>query len=419
MRRGWAGWCALLLFPAAAQLPPADFPPIREIAFEGNRTTRPEVMRREVVVRVGDAADPQRLERSRQGILDLGLFRRAGVRTEPMPDGGVRVVFTVKEKYYILPIPRIEGNSDREFGLGGQLRWNNFFGRNHTLRALAVRRDPNQVDRGKSNNYSLSYYAPLVWESPYNINLTASHNAQEITLPTIYRQVSQAHGVFVSRTYAAGPASQGLTVGGGLNWSDQTHEGAAAPAASGQATALALSADYRDVRFYVYSEEGVGYGVRTETAREGLLADYSFARTTAYWNRQWALGATPHQSLRLGLNGGAYSGGGVGRLDGAFSLGGSGELRGYSRDFVEGDAYYLATAEWLRPLGWRWLRGVLLLEAGDAAVGASRDNFGGPYASAGLGVRLRVPQFVSLEIQIGMAWPLVGGGEGRVFAGGV
>ena len=45
-------------------------------------------MLREMPIRVGDPADPQVLEASRQGLLDLGLFKRVELRQEPVPGGG-------------------------------------------------------------------------------------------------------------------------------------------------------------------------------------------------------------------------------------------------------------------------------------------------------------------------------------------
>ncbi len=74
LRCGLALFLLLAIGSAAAVPPVVKPPPIRDIRFEGNRVTSDRVMLREMVVAVGDPADPARIERSRQAIQDLTLF---------------------------------------------------------------------------------------------------------------------------------------------------------------------------------------------------------------------------------------------------------------------------------------------------------------------------------------------------------
>ena len=78
---------------ASAHAEPAP-PVIREIEFRGNETTRPVTMLREMSLHVGDPADAREIERSRQGVQDLGLFRSVDADLEP-GEGGVRLVVKV------------------------------------------------------------------------------------------------------------------------------------------------------------------------------------------------------------------------------------------------------------------------------------------------------------------------------------
>ena len=65
----------VLLLADNAELPvPVDeisFPIISDIVIQGNNTTRPRTILQEMVLSVGDLADSEKIERSRQAIMDL------------------------------------------------------------------------------------------------------------------------------------------------------------------------------------------------------------------------------------------------------------------------------------------------------------------------------------------------------------
>jgi len=52
-------------------------PIIVDIVFQGNKVTRPRTMIQEMVLSKGDPADPEKVELSRQAIMDLNLFKSA------------------------------------------------------------------------------------------------------------------------------------------------------------------------------------------------------------------------------------------------------------------------------------------------------------------------------------------------------
>ena len=160
------GLAAAVLVPAYAQ----PLPTIVEIVFEDNQVTQPRVMQRELVIAVGDPADPGAIARSRQALLDLGLFRRVYVREEPV-EGGVRVVFQVDERYYLLPSPRLDAKSDGRYAYGVQFRWNNVAGLNHTLRVFVEEEERRRQGIGKETNYVAAYSAPFVFDSPYAVSV--------------------------------------------------------------------------------------------------------------------------------------------------------------------------------------------------------------------------------------------------------
>lgn len=409
---------AIPLHRASAQEPaPADFPVILEIAFAGNDTTQPKVMLREMIVGIGDPADPVKVERSRQGIQDLGLFKSVSVE-QTVLDGGVRLTFTVEEKWYVMPIPSYSTNSDGKDAYGMSLRWFNVAGLNQTLRGTWSNSDDKRINKGRRTRYALDYSIPFVFDSPYNVGFGLGHSRTPILAATNYVETFDSASVGVSRTFPTEVASQGWTLGGSLAWSSQdTHGDPGTPAPYGMASAVGLSANYRDIRFRVFSEEGTSYGARVSSAVENLGSDYSFNLLSATYSRLLPLGATPHQNLNLYANAASYHGGptGVKSDIGVYSLGGASSLRGYPSDIFQGDAYYYLAAEYLRPVGWEWLRVVVIAEAGNVFGDAHDFSLARTNASVGLGVRVRFISLVNFELEAGVAWPVDGGGA-RFFA---
>lgn len=385
-----------------------------QIAFEGNKTTRERILRREMVLREGDVADAARIERSRQGIQDLGLFQQVSVRQEAV-EGGVRLVYTVVERFYILPLPRAAANLDGQTSVGGELIWNNVWGLGHRLRLRALQNELRQADRGKQTLYSLGYTAPFVWDSPYTISSSIGHSQSPVTSPAVYDESFNSASLIVSRTFSfGGPASQGWTFGLGPYWLDEKRSGDAAPTAYGAATALVANAYYRDMRYRIYSEDGVYYGFTVSGAHDGLASDYNYSTLTGVYQRLLRIGETPHQNLNFSISAGSYFDGPAEVKN--YNLGGSAALRAYKPNFLEGNAYYLVSAEFVRPIHWPWLRGAVILENG--SVSAKPQDFGGDasYTSLGFSLRARIRSFVNLELEIGYALPL-DGGEARLFGG--
>lgn len=414
-------WLACLSL-MAVQLAAAAEPAIREIAYEGNRVTQELTMSREIVVAVGEPADPRRIERSRQAIQDLGLFRDVQVRQEPLGDG-VRLVFTVLEKWYVLPIPRIEANSDGDTGLGGQLRWSNVWGLNHSLYLVAVRRDYQREDRDSSFNYFVDYEIPFLGSSRNALGVSLSHATQESTSPAgaDYREQFDRFGLLLSRSLNRnGPPSQGWKVGAGLDVFRQGTSGEEAPRDWGVATSPIFKYAYTDVRDHIYSRTGQRLRGDIRFAWDRLASDYNYFSHSTEYRLGVHVGRRPHQTLHLTFDISGYHAGPAEREPKAYELGGSSRLRGYERERIEGDFLYYTSIEFLRPVHWDWLRLLTVLEAGSAIDDIGHPGEGGAfYASLGIGLRARFTWFVNLDVEIGIAHALVDADDPiRVFAGG-
>lgn len=400
-----AGWA---LAAGAAGAEPA-WPVIREISFSGNDTTRPAVLLREMVVRVGDPADPAQLERSRQAIQDLRLFSAVSLEQEPLGDG-VRVRVTVEEDYYLLPLPRASADSDGRYSYGVGMRWWNVLGLNHTLHLTAVQGSRQEAGRGTRQEFRASYEVPFLFDSTYGLAVELGHAEEPVTGALFSDETTDDARVLVSRALGGGgPASHGWRVGAGLQWHDQQRAGVAPVASPGRSTALVLQARYDDMRFNLYSEEGRRFDLEGRATAGTLASDYAYQELVGHYEQAWRVGDTPHQTLGIFAEGGAFDGGPAGVLP-PFSMGGSGNLRGYALNFQRGERYYYGGAEFLRPLGVDWLRGAVFLEAGDAFGGDGPD---GTFADVGIGLRLHWSGFVRTELNFGLAWPLVDAGDGR------
>ncbi|PTU33239.1 POTRA domain-containing protein [Stenotrophobium rhamnosiphilum] len=390
---------------------------IREITFAGNKTTQPKTMLREISLKVGDVADPDQLERSRQAIQDLDLFKSVTVREEPMPDG-VRVVFVVKEKFFLLPYPRLSANVDGQYSYGAQLEWNNLRGLNHSLEITASQSDANRDGYGKQTNYEASYYAPFIADSNQNLSLSLSRSAtpRNNTLTgDPYKENQVAAQALLTRTFSTTAASQGWTVGGGVYYQHEDRNGLGAAPPYGEATALVGTAEYRDLHLKIYSEEGTLFTLRTEHAINGLVSDYGYTKIRAGYDRYIPVGEVPHQTIQLSSSFGAGFNGPQ-QVE-PFSLGGGAGLRGYRRYTFEGNSFYFASATYQRPVGWDWLRVVAGIEAGNVAQSANSVLFQDISADVLLGLRLRISWFINLEFEAGWAIPLDGSSKGRFFGG--
>ena len=408
---------ALALCAAAGAQAQEARPLIREIAFRGNEVTQPRVMLREMDVKVGDPADPRRIERSRQGVQDLGLFRSVSVRQEPVSDG-VRLVFTVKEKFYILPFPRVYASSDGGYGWGAQLRWNNLWGLNHTFNPLFERRQPSEGSgdpetRGIQTRWQIRYGAPFVFDSRYSVGFAAGSLQTPYLEPDRYDTTNTSVSIGLSRKLTEGRGIQGWAGTTGLNWSEEVTSGAQAPAGRGHAVAASVGAYYRDLHFNVYSDSGTAYGFEVQSATRDIASDYDFTSWGLGYARYLAIGATPHQNLNLQFDLGARHDGAFG--GDAFAVGGNESIRGFEPETAKGDAYYAVSVEYLRPVFRNSIRVLAVIDAANAFETPADAHLDKVFVSAGLGVRVRIQAFVALDLEIGVAWPLDGGSP-RLFA---
>ncbi len=388
---------------------------LKAIRFAGNDTTRERTLLRELPFAAGDAVTAEQLEAGRQAIQNLNLFKRVMLETRYDASGGVEVLYTVAEKWYVLGYPRVDANSNGEYAYGVQVDWNNVWGLNHTLRLSALRKETQRVGIGKEQNLVVGYSAPQVFDSLWSTSVGASYTERPVTDALgQYNERLEAYQGLATRALDSVRPNQGWSIGAGALWTrQQTSNGIAQ---YGDAFGPVGILNYRDLKLNIYSEEGLNFTSRTDAALEQTGSDYDFARTTLAAIRYWRVGATPHQTVHVfGDTGMNWAGPNSVRN---FTLGGVGGLRGYERGYREGNAYFRVGTEWARPIFRPWLRVVVIAEAGNVYAQPNEIDPGDLRGSIGLGLRLRMPMFVNVQVEAGIALP-VGGGKPKFFAGQV
>lgn len=406
---------------AASATAPAELPAaeptltLKAITFIGNHTTRERTLLRELPFKPGDVVTAAELEAGRQAIQNLNLFKRVTLQQRLDQRGGVEAVYEMKEKWYVLGYPRVDANSNGEYAYGAQLDWNNVWGLNHTLRISALKKETKRVGIGKEQNLSVGYAAPQVFDSLWSLSLGGSYTERPVNdVFGQYDERLESYQALATRALDSSQPNQGWSVGAGSLWTrQQTSNGIAQ---YGQAIGPVGVLNYRDFKFNIYSEEGLVFGSRVDGATQALGSDYDFARVTLSAIRYWRVGATPHQTVHVfGDTGMNWDGP---RSVRNFTLGGVGGLRGYERGYREGNAYFRVGTEWARPIFRPWLRTVVIAEAGNVYAQPNEFNPGDVKGSIGFGLRLRIPTFVNVQVEAGIAFP-VGGGAPRFFAGQV
>jgi outer membrane protein assembly factor BamA len=446
---GYAGWRRLLfwLLCVAVSLPvqaqeaaedaaedaPADVPAvsapagiITAIEFAGNRVTKPKILRYEIMIKEGDVADPVLIESSRQAIMDLGLFTSVAASVEPREDGNV-VRFTVKEKYYILPVPKLDRDDDNNFSIGAEISIDNLAGLNQQLKLRYENENADGLSGGKIGTTTFSYTYPRVNGSPYLIytEINQTHLPAEVvtgaTVSSLYELEAWSASLQVSRWLVPRGPSRGWQAGTGLVWRRNGYDYVSgAPTdkfLDGQAVGLSVFGQFIDVRDYLFSRRGKEYGYRGEFGAPALGSDTQYRRHELFYRRYLRLESVPHENLefqgRLGLSSGDI----FADQDYAYALGGSKTLRAYDTLSFTGNSFILFNLQYLRPLfGYAPFRGVLFLDIGNVYRSNETINLGDLKWDVGFGVRLRLKSFVKLDLRVDVAYAY-DTGEYKVFAG--
>ncbi len=407
--------CFLLLpGEAAADQVETETGWIEEIRFVGNDWTKPKIMLQEMVIRVGDPVDTDKIERSRQAIMDLGLFKSVDVRLEPGEIGQILEI-AVNEKYYVIPLPRLDRSADGEISYGARLTIDNLAGLNQRLRLTYEATEGSTTTDRTVHSVDMSYSYPRVVGTHFGLGLALSHTTYPVTtvddqgdLEAEHNRTFNSASVGLSRWLSREGPSQGWNAGGSLFWRYLQYNqqvGEPLPLESEKAVGLSLSIGYTKVHDYLFSREGMEYGYIHELGLEAMGSDTPYARNLIYYRHYFPLGLPhEHKNFNMQIRFGG-TGGTVPIVDDPFVLGGSRDLRGYNKGSIGGRSFFAINLELLAPLwGHNAARGVVFADYGNAYPDNRVLDFGNLESAAGFGVRYRVRSFVDLQFRIDVTY---------------
>lgn len=169
---------------------------VRSITVEGNRFTRKSILTRELPFKEGDSVHlyelPEIFAQAKIQIMNTTLFHRADVTVKSVEDGCIDVVITVKEKWYIYPIPYVkpidrnlnewlfenDASIDRlDYGI--KLNYDNLTHNNDKLRFYLI--------TGYTRQLQLSYSRPYIdnnmkWGANISLAVGKTHEINAATI---------------------------------------------------------------------------------------------------------------------------------------------------------------------------------------------------------------------------------------------
>jgi len=403
---------------------PADI--INSIEFAGNKVTQARILRNEILIKEGDIADPALIERSRQAIMDLGLFTSVYASIERLEDGSV-VLFTVKEKYYILPVPKLDRDDDNNVSLGAELTLDNVAGLNQQLKLRYENEEANSVSVGRNKTNTLSYSYPRMFSSPYLLRTEINQNslpAEVVSggiVTSLYELEVWTASLQVSRWLAERGPSRGWQVGTGLVWRHRGYDYVSGDMTGSfldaQAVGISVIGQFLDVHDFLFSRSGMEYGYIGEYGTPTLGSDTQYTRHELFYRKYILLEGRPHENLefqgRLGLSSGDMFAGDKF----SYGLGGSKTLRAYDTGSFTGNSFILLNLQYLRPFfDYYPLRGAVFLDIGNVYPSNRTINLGDLKWDVGIGLRLRLKSFVKIDLRVDVSYSY-DTGEYKVFAG--
>jgi outer membrane protein assembly factor BamA len=398
---------------------------VGQIVVEGNKKTRPEIIEQEMLLRVGDDLSELAIEQSRQAIMDLGLFRRVEIRTERSADS-TRLVVTVKEKkhdWYILP--KLDRNADGDITLGMNLRANNFNGLNQSVKLTLAYKKFEDATTDELYGVSWKFAYPRIIHTPYSV-LNYAGVSQSVLdeerdgLKGSYDRTESVFGISLGRWFSPTGISKGLHASLGVEYQRFEHDHLSGdPGLFDNVTEISMtgSLTYTLVNDLLYSRKGYALGLVLKQANEVLGSDRPYFNQFAFYRHYLPLPWREHTNFNVQVQ--AASGNRSIFGGPIFELSGNQSLRGYRRETLEGDAYFLVNTQFLTPIfGKKNLRAGVLFDFGNAYDSFSEIKDLEFESGAGVSLRWKLKQWVNTEIRLDWAQGLGDEGSSRIYVSG-
>lgn len=396
---------AVLLYAVAAAAAAESYF-ISEIEFRDNEKTRPSTMLQELTFAAGQMVSDEEIEAGRQAIMNLGLFKRVSADLEAR-DGRIVLIYSVNEKHYLLVLPRLSRSGDGDWSWGARLRWDNVGGLNRRLDIGVRRKDLQSSDIQQEDQVSVEYLMPRIWGSPYDFGFELRSEDIEIDeerdeLEGRYNQQLDSLRLNLSRWLRETGPSQGWQVLGQFRYEDYVNDylsGDSGLYFDTRVVALTFGVEYNDIKDLLYSRTGQHFGYWLEAASDAFGSESSFVRHSAFYRGYRHVTAREHTNLNYQVRYGTSSGSIFG--DPSYSIGGNSTMRGFDRESLEGESYFITNIEFVTPLfGHNTFRGALFTDIGGAFEDSASFDPSEIEIAVGAGIRYKLRSFVRTDLRL-------------------
>ena len=321
-------------------------------------------------------------------------------------------------------VPVFSRGSDGDITWGVRLQMDNLFGRNNELTVRAKKTDLQDTDIQEEKTLEFEYFYPRLFGSSYDLRLQYDYDEADIeerreNLAGDYLREKETFGVSVSKWLSERGPSKGLRLTLGFRSDTYDHDflrGDPNLFSDITVNSLVSGLEYIDVVDHGTHRSGTHYGIQVEMANPLFDSDTSLTSQNIFLRRYIPLNARKHHNLNLQLKFGTVSESLFG--DATYQITGGTAVRGYQRDSIEGNSYYLANIEYLRPVGQKEnLRSAYFIDVGDAFDKFGNFSLRNPKFGIGAGLRWKIRSFVRTDIRIDIGHGLGSDGETKVYAG--
>lgn len=388
---------------------------IQNILYQGNEVTDIVLLNHALYIKPGDEFNQALIEKSKQSIMDLGLFKRVRIEIKEQPSGEyeeddsqVDIVFIVKEKIYFLIFPRVKVDDDR-FNYGLQLRWDNIFGLNHKMRASIENRGSTAGVKERRDRFR--YFYPNVNDTAYNLGFQIrSENFVDEEIDSTVNRQDEVLNFSIIKWLNKNHRNRGWFAGGSVLFQDRFNEDLLVSDASENISVIALGIDvgYRNLNNFEYNRGGKAYGYRLDWSHDAFGSDVQYAKNLLYYKSYYRFHQYPLSNLNVQFKLGHSNEDVLG--DEAFRLGSRNDLRGYENNRFSGNTMLLMNFEYMFPqVNYPVIRYVTFIDIGNTYDALSDILRESTNVGAGAGVRWKIRSFVRVNLRVDVGYGFTDG----------
>jgi len=383
---------------------------IQKISYQGNDVTDIALLNNAIYIKPGDEFSLKLIEKSRQSIMDTGLFKKVRVEVKEISSGEyeeedaqVDIVFIVKEKIYFLIFPKLKIDDDR-INYGLQLRWDNIFGLNHKMRASLENRG--STAGVKERREIFRYFYPNVNDTAYNLGLQVrSENFVDEEIDSTVNRQDESFKLSIVKWLNKNKRNRGWFAGGSFLLQDRFNEDLLVNEASEDISVIALGIDvgYRNINNFEYNRGGKAYGYRLDWSHDAFGSDIKYAKNLLYYRSYYRFHQYPLSNLNVQFKLGHSNEDILG--DEAFRLGSRNDLRGYENNRFSGNTMLLMNFEYMFPhANYPIIRYVTFIDIGNTYDVLSDILHEPTNVGAGVGIRWKIRSFVRVDLRADVAY---------------